>query len=72
MNNRDRQLGTISRARYIAQNDPVIAGTRIPVSAIQDFASAGYSREKILREYPDLEPEDIDAALAYQQERTAA
>lgn len=71
MNNRERKLGTISRARFIAQNEPVISGTRIPVSAIQDFASAGYSREEIMREYPDLRPADIDAALAYRLDTAA-
>ena len=72
MNQRERKSGSISRTRYIAQNEPVISGTRILVSSIQDFASVGYSHNQILREYPDLTMADIDAALAYQLDTKAA
>lgn len=59
------KIGQVSRAKFVAQNQPVIAGTRIPVSAIQSFAAAGYSVPAILKEYPDLKAEDIDAAIAH-------
>ncbi|HHV76825.1 MAG TPA: DUF433 domain-containing protein [Syntrophothermus lipocalidus] len=42
-----------------------IKGTRIPVSVILDNLAAGNSREEILRSYPSLTPEDIQAAIAY-------
>ena len=44
---------------------PVIAGTRIPVDAVLGMWEEGLSIEEILEEYPDLEPDDVDAALAY-------
>ncbi|NPV29950.1 MAG: DUF433 domain-containing protein [Firmicutes bacterium] len=42
-----------------------IKGTRIPVSVILDNLAAGNSKEEILRSYPSLTPEDIQAAIAY-------
>ncbi|MDD4493073.1 MAG: DUF433 domain-containing protein [Eubacteriales bacterium] len=42
-----------------------IAGTRIPVSVILDNLAAGLSRQDVLKSYPSLSSEDIDAALAY-------
>lgn len=59
------QVGQVSRARFVAQNVPVLAGTRIPVASIRDFADAGYSVSKIIREYPGLTERDVQAALEY-------
>lgn len=42
-----------------------IRGMRIRVSDILDLLAAGLSREEVLKELPDLEPEDIEAALRY-------
>jgi uncharacterized protein (DUF433 family) len=39
------------------------------VSVILDNLTAGLSREEILKSYPTLQPEDIDAALVYASER---
>lgn len=64
--------GKIERHRYIAHNAPVLAGTRIPVMAIKRFAAAGYAKSQIVREYPSLTEEDIDAALAYETSKKAA
>jgi uncharacterized protein (DUF433 family)/DNA-binding transcriptional MerR regulator len=69
---RDSDVGQISRARFIGQNEPVVAGTRVPVSAVQDFAAAGYSAEQIIREYPGLTKEDVAAALKFDLGRAAA
>jgi len=44
---------------------PVIAGTRIPVEQILRKLAAGMSFEAIMRDYPRLTREDIQAALAY-------
>jgi uncharacterized protein (DUF433 family) len=35
------------------------------VSIILDYPQAGEPREEVLRQYPTLKPEDIDAALGY-------
>jgi uncharacterized protein (DUF433 family) len=42
-----------------------IKGTRIMVSVILDNLAGGLSQEEILRSYPVLEPEDIQASLSY-------
>ncbi|MBB4065749.1 DUF433 domain-containing protein [Gellertiella hungarica] len=57
------QIGKVSRNRRIAHNMSVVAGTRVPVRSIREFAEAGYSAEKIAKEYPTLTIEDIKAVL---------
>jgi uncharacterized protein (DUF433 family) len=42
-----------------------IRGMRITVALIVNLVANGMSREDILREYPDLEAEDIREALQY-------
>lgn len=49
----------------ICHGTACIKGTRIPVSVILDNLSQGLSREEILKSYPSLKSDDIDAALAY-------
>jgi uncharacterized protein (DUF433 family) len=40
-------------------------GTRIPVTVILDNLAEGTTHDEMLRSYPTLHPEHIDAALAY-------
>lgn len=42
---------------------PCIRGMRIRVSDVLDLFSAGLSAEQILEEMPDLEADDLKAAL---------
>jgi uncharacterized protein (DUF433 family) len=44
---------------------PCIRGMRIRVSDVLDLFAAGLSAEQILEEMPDLEANDLKAALAY-------
>ena len=44
---------------------PCIRGLRIPVVTVVEMVADGMDTEKILRAYPDLEPEDIREALRY-------
>lgn len=44
---------------------PCIRGMRIRVSDILDLFAAGLSAEQILEELPDLEMDDLKAALTY-------
>lgn len=44
---------------------PCIRGMRIRVSDILDLLATGLSNSEILEELPDLELEDIQAALIY-------
>lgn len=44
---------------------PCIRGMRIRVSDILDLFAAGLNAEEILKEMPDLEADDLKAALSY-------
>lgn len=48
---------------------PCIRGMRIRVVDVLDLYAAGLSAEQILEELPDLEPEDLRAALQYAARR---
>lgn len=47
------------------QGLPCIRDTRITVSAVLGQLAAGRSVEQVLSDYPDLEREDVYAALAF-------
>ena len=42
-----------------------IRGMRIPVSLVVNLVANGMSADDIIKEYPNLEPEDIKEALRY-------
>ena len=42
-----------------------IRGMRITVALIVNLVANGMSADDIVREYPDLEPEDVRQALSY-------
>lgn len=44
---------------------PLIRGTRIPVELVVKLVAQGWKEEEILKEYPSLSKEDIQAALLY-------
>ncbi len=44
---------------------PVVRGTRITVEILLEKLAAGLSVEAVLKDYPQLEREDIRAALEY-------
>jgi uncharacterized protein (DUF433 family) len=58
-------LARISVNPKICFGKPCIKGTRILVSLILDFLSAGHDIDYILEQYPQLKREDILACLAY-------
>ena len=47
---------------------PCIRGLRIPVAAVVGLVASGVSEDDILRDYPDLEREDIRDALRFAAE----
>lgn len=49
----------------ICHGKPCIKGTRIMVSVILDYITAGESTETIIKEYPTLKEEDIRTAVSY-------
>ncbi len=48
---------------------PCIRGMRIRVSDVLDLLAAGLTKEQVLEELPDLELEDITAALLFASRR---
>jgi uncharacterized protein (DUF433 family) len=44
---------------------PCVRGTRPWVSLLLDFPASGMTTDEIFQEYPQLEPTDIRAAIAY-------
>jgi uncharacterized protein (DUF433 family) len=44
---------------------PCIRGLRIPVATVVEMVAEGMAEDEILRAYPDLQAEDIPAALHY-------
>jgi uncharacterized protein (DUF433 family) len=61
-------LDRISIDPQVCFGKPCIKGTRIWVSPILDFLASGESEAQILAAYPQLQPDDIHAALAYTAE----
>lgn len=52
----------------VCQGQLCAKGTRVFVTNILDSLAEGASREEVLRSYPSLRPEHIDAAIAYAAE----
>ena len=53
---------------HVVHGKARIKGTRIPVSVVLDNLAAGLSVADIVRSYPSLTPEDVQAAAAYAAE----
>ena len=47
---------------------PCVRGLRIPVATVVGMVAAGMTQGELLKELPDLEPEDIKEALAFAAE----
>lgn len=61
-------LDRISVNPQVCGGKPCIKGTRIWVSLILDFLADGMSEADILADYPQLQPDDIRACIAYAAE----
>ena len=47
---------------------PRVSGTRIPVALILGYLAAGSTPEEIIKEFPDLKREQIEACIEYQNQ----
>jgi len=61
----DDELQRITFDKEVLGGKPVIRGLRISVEMILELLAKGARREEVLEDYPELEPEDVDAALLY-------
>ena len=58
-------LERISINPEVCFGKPCIRGTRIWISLLLDLLASGATEDKVLKEYPQLKPQDIRAAIAY-------
>ena len=49
----------------VCNGKPIIRGTRIPVQVLVEQVAAGETWDSLLRGYPGLQREDLQAALLY-------
>jgi len=69
--NEDKTMGTKDLLNRITVNPeilvgkPIIRGLRISVEQILNALAAGVSKDDLLKDYPELEADDIRAVLAY-------
>lgn len=49
----------------VRSGKPCIKGTRITVYDVLEYLAGGMTEDEILRDFPDLEREDIRASLAF-------
>lgn len=48
---------------------PCVRGLRITVYDVLEYLAGGMTEQQILSDFPDLEPEDIKACLAFAADR---
>lgn len=58
-------LSRISINPEICHGQPVVRGLRYPVESLLEYLAGGDTVEDILKEYPDLEREDVLACLEF-------
>ena len=58
-------LNRITFNLQVLAGKPIIRGLRISVAMILELLAKEATVEKILEDYPELKPEDIQAALFY-------
>lgn len=58
-------LARITQNPEINHGKPCVRGLRYPVETLLELLSSGMSGTEILEDYPDLEPEDLQAVLLY-------
>ena len=65
----DELLQRITARHEVFGGKPIIRDMRIPVESILNLMSQGATQEELLDDYPELEPEDLLACIAYREER---
>ena len=53
---------------HVLVGKPVIKGTRIAVEFLMELLAEGWTHEQVLKSYPQLTGDDIQAALHYAAE----
>ena len=58
----------ITSDKGILGGKPIIKGTRLSVEFLLGLMSEGWSQERILKNYPNLSPDDMLALFSYAQQ----
>lgn len=58
-------LARITVSPEICHGKPCIRGLRYPVENVLEWLSSGMSHDEILADFPDLELEDLQAAMVW-------
>jgi uncharacterized protein (DUF433 family) len=58
---RRRGIGRLEKTRGIVSGELAVAGTRITTAAVARMLEAGWDETRILAEYPELTPADLEA-----------
>jgi len=58
----------ITSDKGILGGKPVIKGTRLSVEFLLGLFAAGWSHERVLKNYPNLTPDDLRALFAFAQQ----
>lgn len=59
------RLERITSDPNICHGQPTVRGLRYPVEMLLNLLAPGMTTEEILADYPDLEADDVFAALEY-------
>jgi uncharacterized protein (DUF433 family) len=58
-------LKRVTFNKHVLCGKPLIRGLRISVEMILELLAKGATEQEILEDYPELEPDDLRAALLY-------
>ena len=61
----DTLLSRITIDPAVCHGKPCVRGLRYPVETLLELLSSGMTHDEILADYPDLEKQDLLAALAF-------
>ncbi|HEY5041551.1 MAG TPA: DUF433 domain-containing protein [Verrucomicrobiae bacterium] len=61
----EQLLSRITVDPNICHGKPCVRGLRYPVEFLLELLSGDMTKEQILADYPDLEADDLRAAIAY-------
>lgn len=59
------RLERITSDPAVCHGQPTVRGLRYPVETLLELLSAGMTTEEVLADYPDLEHDDLLAALEF-------
>lgn len=65
MNSRSELLSRITVDPAVCHGKAVVRGMRWPVQNVLELMASGMSNEEIVRDHPELEPDDLLACLAF-------